>query len=186
MSTRQGTLTREPGYAHTLRRLGPLAQCLGVPKDRRTVEPPRRRPQHHYRPSSRPDRWLNRSRVAPYLRPTRIRVMPTRLCAEPGCPSPATYRGRCQAHARTTEQTICRAGYSIYRAKRWQLLRRRVLFEQPICAGCNTALAVDVDHITPLNQGGQPYNRANVQGLCRHCHGQKTRQEQGTQWRRTP
>lgn len=108
--------------------------------------------------------------------------MPTRLCSSSGCPEPVVTRGRCRLHARANN----RATHSnttnrrVYNSKRWQLLRKRVLFEQPICAGCDDALAVDVDHITSLDHGGAPYDRANVQGLCPTCHGRKTRQEQAT------
>lgn len=104
--------------------------------------------------------------------------MPTRLCSEPRCPHPATTRGRCATHARTTDRQINRAGHAIYRTRRWQLLRRRVLFEQPLCP-CG-AIAVDVDHIRSLEQGGKPYERANLMGLCKACHGRKTKREQAT------
>lgn len=104
--------------------------------------------------------------------------MPTRLCAEPKCGNPATYRGRCPDHARTNDHAIHRAGRTIYRTRRWQLLRRRVLFEQPICAGCDDALTVDVHHKVDLADGGAPYARSNVVGLCKACHGRITRQEQ--------
>jgi 5-methylcytosine-specific restriction endonuclease McrA len=43
---------------------------------------------------------------------------------------------------------------------------------------CDDALSVDVDHVRAIDKGGAPYARANVQGLCKHCHGIKTRQEQ--------
>jgi 5-methylcytosine-specific restriction protein A len=105
--------------------------------------------------------------------------MPTRICSTSGCPQPATHRGRCATCASRNDRGIQRAGHAIYRTRRWQLLRRRVLFEQPICAGCDNALAVDVDHVTPLGQGGAPYARSNVQGLCKRCHGAKTRLELG-------
>lgn len=104
--------------------------------------------------------------------------MPTRLCSEPRCPHPATYRGRCPNHARTNDRAINRAGHSIYRTRRWQLLRRRVLYEQPICAGCDNELAVDVDHIIAIEDGGAPWARNNLQGLCVPCHSRKTRREQ--------
>jgi 5-methylcytosine-specific restriction endonuclease McrA len=109
--------------------------------------------------------------------------VPTRLCAEPRCPHPSTYRGRCPDHARTNNQRTHShtAHRAIYNSKRWAMLRRRVLFEQPICAGCDNALAVDVDHIQSLDTGGAPYARTNVQGLCKQCHSMKTRQEQATQ-----
>lgn len=107
--------------------------------------------------------------------------MPTRLCAEARCPEPATYRGRCPGHARTNNRNTHSntAHRAIYNSKRWQLLRRRVLFEQPICAGCDNALAVDVDHKVAIEDGGAPWAHNNLQGLCKQCHGRKTRQEQG-------
>jgi 5-methylcytosine-specific restriction endonuclease McrA len=37
---------------------------------------------------------------------------------------------------------------------------------------------VDVDHIIGIEHGGQPYERANLQGLCKQCHGIKTKREQ--------
>jgi 5-methylcytosine-specific restriction endonuclease McrA len=103
--------------------------------------------------------------------------MPVRLCLEPRCPNPATYRGRCQAHARTTNKDTHR-NRSIYNSKRWALTRRAVLHDQPICTTCDQALATDVDHIVAIEAGGDPWARHNLQGLCQSCHSAKTRQEQ--------
>jgi 5-methylcytosine-specific restriction protein A len=108
--------------------------------------------------------------------------MPTRLCAEPRCGSPATYRGRCPLHARTNDQQINRAGHAIYRTRRWQLLRRHVLYEQPLCPGvlertCG-AIATDVHHIQDIDDGGEPWARSNLLGLCKHCHSRITRLSQ--------
>lgn len=103
--------------------------------------------------------------------------MPTRLCSTPRCPHPATYRGRCPDHARTNNQATHR-NRRIYNSKRWAILRRAILNEQPICAGCDNALATDADHITPIHQGGDPWAPANLQALCATCHGRKTKQEQ--------
>lgn len=105
--------------------------------------------------------------------------MPTKLCLHPRCPNPQTYRGRCSSHARAREaETHPRK--TVYNSARWKYLRHMVLFEHPICQHCENALAVDVDHITPIEQGGQPYERANVQALCKQCHGRKTKREQAT------
>lgn len=100
--------------------------------------------------------------------------MPTRLCHMKGCNQPATYRGRCPTHSRTHEQDT-HPNRHIYNSKRWQLLRRRVLFNQPLCH-CGH-IATIVDHITPIQDGGQPYNTANLQPLCAHHHSIKTNQE---------
>ena len=40
------------------------------------------------------------------------------------------------------------------------------------------SLATDVDHIVPINQGGDPFTRSNLQPLCQHHHGLKTKGEQ--------
>lgn len=102
--------------------------------------------------------------------------MPIKLCAHPQCPKTATYRGRCPVHARQVDRQTHRNKH-IYGSKRWQILRRRVLFEQPLCAcGCGR-IAEDVDHIQSIEGGGDPWARENLQGLTHSCHGRKTRRE---------
>jgi 5-methylcytosine-specific restriction endonuclease McrA len=58
------------------------------------------------------------------------------------------------------------------------MLRRRVLFERPLCAvdGCDL-IATDVDHILAIEDGGEPWTRTNCQPLCRWHHAQKTNRE---------
>jgi 5-methylcytosine-specific restriction enzyme A len=103
--------------------------------------------------------------------------MPTRLCLSTGCPHPATHRGRCPTHARQNNQATHHNRH-IYGSKRWQILRRSILFNHPLCP-CGQ-IATDVDHITPIAKGGDPWTPANLQALCAPCHGQKTRAEQTT------
>jgi 5-methylcytosine-specific restriction endonuclease McrA len=105
--------------------------------------------------------------------------MPIRLCSTPGCPHPAAYRGRCTQHAHTNRQRTHRPeNQRIYNTKRWRVLRRAILFTQPLCAcGCGH-IATDVDHITPLHQGGAPFDPVNLQPLTQACHSRKTRAEQ--------
>lgn len=71
---------------------------------------------------------------------------------------------------------------------RWQRLRALVLRSQPMCALCNHALSVLVDHIIPaeiavmqaqisgkyLDKWAGYFLRSNLQGLCRVCHYEKT------------
>jgi len=105
--------------------------------------------------------------------------MPTRLCANPSCPNPATYRGRCAVHARANEKVIQRAGRHFYGTKRWQLLRSRVLFEQPLCAtpGC-AAISEDVHHIVDIDDGGPVWARSNLEAHCHSHHSSLTRRGQ--------
>lgn len=52
----------------------------------------------------------------------------------------------------------------------WHRIRARILRRDPTCKACGLNASVDVDHITP----GDNHDPANLQGLCRHCHKQKT------------
>lgn len=99
--------------------------------------------------------------------------MPTRLCAEPGCPNPAAYRGRCATCARVNERRTERAGRHVYGTRRWVMLRRSVLFERPLCA-CG-AIATDVHHKHDIADGGDPWDPANLEALCHPCHSRITR-----------
>ena len=36
---------------------------------------------------------------------------------------------------------------------------------------------MEVDHVRPLDKGGDPWDPANLQALCRGCHIQKTAAE---------
>ena len=81
---------------------------------------------------------------------------------------------RCEAHTRSNWARYKPAHAQFYRKVQWTDLRKRVLREQPICDedGC-TARATSVDHIVSLADGGAPFERSNVRGLCYPHH--KTR-----------
>ena len=51
-----------------------------------------------------------------------------------------------------------------------------MLAVQPRCQGCG-AVATEVDHITPLADGGAELDPANLQSLCQSCHAAKTAAE---------
>jgi 5-methylcytosine-specific restriction endonuclease McrA len=102
--------------------------------------------------------------------------MPVRLCTEPRCPQVATHRGRCPDHARQRNRDTHRNRH-IYNSKRWRILRRKVLFDYPIYQHCDRELATDVDHIRPIERGGDPWALSNLQALCAPCHGRKMKAE---------
>ena len=60
-------------------------------------------------------------------------------------------------------------------------LRRAQLRENPKCQlrfeGC-TIWATEVDHVTPLFDGGDPWDWDNLQSTCHECHAKKTAEEQ--------
>ncbi|MFC7447903.1 HNH endonuclease signature motif containing protein [Rhodococcus daqingensis] len=57
-------------------------------------------------------------------------------------------------------------------------MRANQLGAHPFCQwpGC-PRLAVDVDHIVGLTSGGEKYDPANLQSLCKPHHDAKTRAE---------
>ena len=102
-----------------------------------------------------------------------------RVCAQPGCPI-LTTESYCPQHRRSIDKAIkerTAEQRKVYTTRRWKALRRRVLREQPWCAVCGMRPATDVDHIIPLREGGPPFDRVNVQGLCKADHSAKTGRE---------
>ena len=60
--------------------------------------------------------------------------------------------------------------------REWALLRRAVLNRDGYrCQSCGVASRLEVDHIVPLAHGGDAFDLANLQALCRGCHIAKTR-----------
>jgi 5-methylcytosine-specific restriction protein A len=101
-----------------------------------------------------------------------------RPCVEPGCPE-LVPSGRCAVHqtaryrkVERTRGTAKERGYD----KDWRRVRDDVLRDEPCCRLCAPAvsLAVEVDHVKPLAQGGARLDRRNLQPLCRPCHQKKT------------
>lgn len=68
------------------------------------------------------------------------------------------------------------------RGRPWMRVREQVLSASPLCVACEavgvTRLATEVDHVVPLHRGGSNA-LANLQGLCRECHAEKTASEAG-------
>ncbi|MCY4508425.1 MAG: HNH endonuclease signature motif containing protein, partial [Acidobacteria bacterium] len=66
--------------------------------------------------------------------------------------------------------------------KRWARARAAALARDGYrCRACGRfgGRALEVDHITPISEGGAPFDLANLQSLCRDCHIDKTRRERG-------
>jgi 5-methylcytosine-specific restriction protein A len=98
------------------------------------------------------------------------------FCLEPRCPQKASYRGRCDTHARQKEQHRYNAATrKWYCTEDWRQLRLRVLADEPVCAHCLRAPSVEVDHKVP-HRGDYVvfWDRDNLQGLCKPCHSAKT------------
>ena len=67
---------------------------------------------------------------------------------------------------------------AVYHGRRWRRLRLRVLRRDFYrCRECGLAGVLEVDHIRALADGGDEFDPANLQALCRGCHIAKTRRE---------
>ena len=53
----------------------------------------------------------------------------------------------------------------------WERIRRAA-FERDgwRCRACGRPGRLEAHHVRPLERGGDPYDRANVETLCRGCH----------------
>lgn len=64
--------------------------------------------------------------------------------------------------------------------RKHDLMRARVLREEPLCRPCHSVGRVEpstiADHILPLSEGGSG-DRLNYQGICKPCHDAKTAEE---------
>ena len=78
---------------------------------------------------------------------------------------------------------IDRSNKHIYNSAQWKRTRMIVLHEQPLCVKCKEKniyrSANTIDHIVPLNQGGQTYALHNLQALCSSCHNSKSASDRG-------
>ena len=71
------------------------------------------------------------------------------------------------------------ANREIYDNKAWKGkdgLRNQRLTISPFCVGCH-APAEMVDHIDPINNGGDPWDLENTQSMCNKCHARKSATE---------
>lgn len=71
-----------------------------------------------------------------------------------------------------------------YNTQRWQRLRKLHLAKSPLCVYCERMgkmeLATTVDHVTPIRDGGAPFDGANLQSLCTtHHSATKQREDRG-------
>jgi 5-methylcytosine-specific restriction enzyme A len=108
--------------------------------------------------------------------------MPKRPCTVERCPNfTRPGKSRCDEHQREYERERSKrrreTTKGIFKRKRWRTTRRAVLARDRICKVCDQRLSVEVDHIIPLSQGGDPWNLEGLQGICTPCHSAKTAAE---------
>jgi 5-methylcytosine-specific restriction endonuclease McrA len=73
-----------------------------------------------------------------------------------------------------------RTNPGLYKSQRWRAVRQAARRRDDwACVQCGARGRVEVDHITPLRDGGAPFDLGNLQCLCPACHARKTRIEIG-------
>ncbi len=101
---------------------------------------------------------------------------PAKPCCWPGCPELTTNR-YCPKHQRQSDRDFEKyqrePGRRQRYGKEWNVIRKRVLAEQPLCEMClsqgRATPATEVHHIIPLVNGGT-HDRNNLMALCKRCH----------------
>ena len=71
---------------------------------------------------------------------------------------------------------IRRRDDKFYHTNAWRRLRQSQLWDEPLCRMCGKE-ATDVDHVKPMADGGNPWDKDNLQSLCHSCHSRKTMRE---------
>ena len=65
-----------------------------------------------------------------------------------------------------------------YSSKKWRETRAGFLRKHPWCCVCMQigmrVRAVEVDHHIAIRKGGHPFHEANLRGMCKTHHSQKT------------
>lgn len=64
----------------------------------------------------------------------------------------------------------------LYNSVAWNRAKRHQRSMEPLCRECKAAGTL-VDHIVPINEGGDPFSQENLQTLCDRCHNRKRAQE---------
>jgi len=67
---------------------------------------------------------------------------------------------------------------SFYNSRKWRKARKAYLDANPLCVNCQAidvvCVANVVDHIVPINKGGEKFDESNFQSLCSSCHNRKS------------
>ena len=94
---------------------------------------------------------------------------PLKPCNHPGCSSLVTV-GRCEIHQKKQkEKRSLKKRDPFYGSTRWRYLRKKFLIVNPICSRCGSKATV-VHHVKEIKEGGDPFDKNNLEALCSSCH----------------
>jgi 5-methylcytosine-specific restriction endonuclease McrA len=97
-----------------------------------------------------------------------------RTCLDCGRITPAGQR-RCDAclpgwRARERERGRRRPSRAIYDNPYWPRVRKKVIARDEVCVRCGSDQHLQVHHLVPPYQGGEPFDESNLVTVCRACH----------------
>ena len=73
---------------------------------------------------------------------------------------------------------------AFYNDGTWRRIAKAFRHMNPLCAECERkgriAASECVDHIVPIQEGGDRYAHSNMQALCNRCHASKSGREAHT------
>ena len=68
-----------------------------------------------------------------------------------------------------------------YNSWTWRKIRKLFIASNPLCKHCEMldviTKATVVDHVVPINRGGERLKEENFQSLCESCHNKKSATE---------
>ena len=71
--------------------------------------------------------------------------------------------------------------YTFYNSQLWRNFRKHFIQNNPLCIECEKIGVIKaanvVDHITPINEGGNKLDVTNLQSLCHSHHNKKSGRE---------
>ena len=69
-------------------------------------------------------------------------------------------------------------GFSLMRLRYWNLFKEEILSrDKKTCVKCGSKEDLQVDHIKAIVNGGDMWNKNNLQTLCIDCHKKKTKED---------
>ena len=118
-------------------------------------------------------------------------VAPKHPCSYPGCAALVdSSESRCDRH-RKQEQREYNHGrkdnplYKLYSSKAWRKVRKVKLSMNPLCERCRAKgllkPATEVHHSIAVRDGGDPFDIAGLESLCKPCHSRESA-ESGQRW----
>lgn len=105
-----------------------------------------------------------------------------RSCKFKGCSNTTKDRdGYCREHKKQGYKARIRVklSHALYNTAAWRKYSRWYRSIHPLCVNHNVCgnLAYCVDHIVPVESGGDFWDESNHQPMCRRCHDKKRAEE---------